>query len=488
MALSQTVFGPHQGAVTTTLDTGNSVVLDAASNAGRLLVPGGDFVLNAHYDRLGPDLLLSGGGQSVLVKAYFSQGKVPDLFSANGEAVVRGSAVERLAGSMSPGQFAQAEGNSSTPVIGVIDTLEGDVFVFRSDGNSVQAAAGISIFLGDVVETATDSSVGITFIDQSTFALGEAGRMVIDELVYQPGEGVGRSAFSVLKGVFSFVSGKIADGGDDAMIVTTPVLSIGIRGTTVAGKAAAEGSENSVTLLPDAGGTVGIIAVSNEAGVQVMSQPFATTTVTSLFEAPPLPTTLAESEILNLYGDIAQTLPDLPSADNDGGEGRSDQVSEEGEEVLGEGLEGESYDETEASEEEALDGEFSEEDELLEEDEKTEGDDELSEEGEEVTDEELVDEVESSGGEERDNRGGPADEDGQNTSRENNGAVRDGGTTRIDKARDEFKKAIDGGATEEEAFRAAAKGFGNNTEEQELAGEAFEEALASSSSLASSNV
>ena len=207
MALSQTVFGPHQGAVATTLDTGNSVVLDAASNAGRLLVPGGDFVLNAHYDRLGPDLLLSGGGQSVFVKAYFSQGKAPDLFSANGEAVVRGSAIERLAGPMSPGQFAQAEGNSSTPVIGVIDTLEGDVFVFRSDGNSVQAAAGISIFLGDVVETATGSSVGITFIDQSTFALGEAGRMVIDELVYQPGEGVGRSAFSVLKGVFSFVSG-----------------------------------------------------------------------------------------------------------------------------------------------------------------------------------------------------------------------------------------------------------------------------------------
>ena len=80
--------------------------------------------------------------------------------------------------------------------------------------------------------------------------------------------------------------------GDDAMMVNTPVLAIGVRGTTVAGRAAAEGSENTVTLLPDASGTVGSIAVSNEAGVQVMSQPFATTTVTSQFQAPAIPVTL----------------------------------------------------------------------------------------------------------------------------------------------------------------------------------------------------
>ena len=475
MALSQTTFGPPQGVVGTSLDTDNSSVLDATTAIDRLLVPGENFVLNAHYDRLGPDLLLSGAGQSVFIKAYFSHGKAPDLYSSDGDAVVRGSVVERLAGSITPGQFAQVEGNGGKPVIGIVDTVEGEVSLSRLDGNSVQAAAGTSIFLGDVIETAPGSSVGITFIDDSTFALGESGRMVIDELVFEPGQGAGQSAFSVLKGVFSFVSGKIADAGDDAMVVTTPVLSIGIRGTTVAGKAAAEGSENSVTLLPDVGGTVGVIAVSNEAGVQVMSQPFATTTVTSLFEAPPVPITLPESEIENLYGDISQTLPDTGSSSDDGDETRSGQANEEGEEVAGEeSLEEEgSYEEDETSEEEALEGELSEE-ELLEEGEKSEGDDDISEEGETVTEEEQRSE-----GDEGDERGnGASDEGRQGAGRETNGAVRDGATTRIDKARDEFKKAIDGGATEEEAFRAAAKGFGNNTEEQELASEAFEEALA----------
>ena len=38
------------------------------------------------------------------------------------------------------------------------------------------------------------------------------------------------------------------------MKVSTPVATIGIRGTTVGGKAAVEGNENSFTLLQDADG------------------------------------------------------------------------------------------------------------------------------------------------------------------------------------------------------------------------------------------
>ena len=114
--------------------------------------------------------------------------------------------------------------------------------------------------------------------------------MVIDEMIYDPSNnGDSSSSFSVVKGVFSFVSGQVAKAGDDAMVVKTPVASIGIRGTTVAGKAAAEGSSNSITLLPDADGGVGQIAVSNSAGTQIMSVPFQTTSLTSAFTAPAPP-------------------------------------------------------------------------------------------------------------------------------------------------------------------------------------------------------
>ena len=135
------------------------------------------------------------------------------------------------------------------------------------------------------------------------------GRLVIDELIYDPSGNSGQSSFSVVTGVFSFVSGQIAKVGDDAMQVNTPVATIGIRGTTVAGKAAAEGSANTITLLPDAGGGVGQIAVSNSAGTQIMSVPFQTTSLSSAFTPPPAPVVLPANQLQNLYGKIQNVLP-----------------------------------------------------------------------------------------------------------------------------------------------------------------------------------
>ena len=51
--------------------------------------------------------------------------------------------------------------------------------------------------------------------------------------------------------MFSFVSGNIAKMGVDSMTVTTPVATIGIRGTKVVGQAAQEGSVNTLSLLPE---------------------------------------------------------------------------------------------------------------------------------------------------------------------------------------------------------------------------------------------
>ena len=154
----------------------------------------------------------------------------------------------------------------------------------------MDASEGSAVFSGDIIKTETGANIGIKFVDDTNFALGESGRMVIDEMIYDPSNNSNSSSsFSVVQGVFSFVSGQVAKAGDDAMVVNTPVASIGVRGTTVAGNAAAEGSSNSITLLPDADGGVGQIAVSNSAGTQVMSVPFQTTSLTSAFTAPPPP-------------------------------------------------------------------------------------------------------------------------------------------------------------------------------------------------------
>ena len=123
-------------------------------------------------------------------------------------------------------------------------------------------------------------------MDKTTLSLSEGSKIVLDELVYDPATGTGSMAVDMVEGAFSFISGEIAKTGPDAMMISTPVATVGIRGTTVAGKAAVEGNENAFTLLQDADGGVGQISISNDGGTQVQAQVGATTTVSS-FTAPP---------------------------------------------------------------------------------------------------------------------------------------------------------------------------------------------------------
>ena len=248
-----------------------SAVLDA--NGGEsLIVPGGDFLLTADYVREGPDLLLiSADGTQVLVRDFFSGDAPPDLFTEFG-ARISGDLAETLAGPEFPGQYTQAAPGDIQP-IGQIEVAEGDVFATRADGTRVALGVGDSVFQGDVLETAGNGTVGLVFVDDATFSLGGDGRMVLDELVFDPGTNEGTSSFNFVQGVFSFVSGKIAASGADQMTVSTPVVTIGIRGTQVAGVAAAEGQENTVTLLADANGVVGELSITNGAGVSFVPQP-----------------------------------------------------------------------------------------------------------------------------------------------------------------------------------------------------------------------
>ena len=353
MSLPGVIFGRSE-ALSFSSDT---EYLDT-SGVGSVRVPHGDFLLSAEYGRMGPHLSLSEGDTTVVVRNFFTFGKSPDLTTESGHSVIEGSLAVKLAGPFAPGQFAQLSQVAQAPgvsSIGTVEKLAGTVTLTRTDGTTVQASKGTAVFSGDVIKTDASANIGIKFVDDTSFSLGESGRMVIDEMIYDPSNNSSSSSsFSVVKGVFSFVSGQVAKSGDDAMVVKTPVASIGIRGTTVAGKAAAEGSSNSITLLPDADGGVGQIAVSNSAGTQIMSVPFQTTSLTSAFTAPAPPVVVPANQLENLYGsNIKTVLPPAPAQqqqqqqqDGPAGSGPAsdtdDAASGEGEqEQEGEGAEGE---------------------------------------------------------------------------------------------------------------------------------------------------
>ncbi|PPR70806.1 MAG: hypothetical protein CFH03_02375, partial [Alphaproteobacteria bacterium MarineAlpha3_Bin2] len=171
-------------------------VVGSGDGAGPITVPHGDFLLSAEYVRVGPHLSLSEGGTKVLVKDYFTFERTPDLLNEDGSAVIGGSLASRLAGPLAPGQFAQlgqlAQANTLSS-IGVVEKLEGVVSLIRTDGTTVRADKGSQIFTGDIIKTESGANIGIKFVDQTSFALGESGRMVIDEMVYDPGEASGKS-------------------------------------------------------------------------------------------------------------------------------------------------------------------------------------------------------------------------------------------------------------------------------------------------------
>ena len=294
------------------------VVLEAAGQT--VVVPGGHMLLVADFVRQGPDLVLVGpNGETVLVRGYFAAPEPPAL-ATEGGARISPDLAAKLAGPIAPGELAQAGPGLDSLPIGQVRVVAGDVILTRSDGSQVRAENGTPVFQGDVVETEADGSIGIVFSDDTTFSLGESGRMVMDELVYDPDTQTGQAVFTVVQGVFTFVSGQIAKTGVDSMTIQTPVANIGIRGTKVAGRAAAEGETSTITLLADDDGSVGEIVVANSAGVQVLSAVGQTTTVTSFFQAPPPPVTLSPDQIEQQFGAVLQTLSSSRAAAERGGD------------------------------------------------------------------------------------------------------------------------------------------------------------------------
>ncbi len=257
-------------------------VLDAsATQDGAVAVDDTALLIHGDYSRAGTDLMIEGAdGAVVVIRDFFLTDTPPALQAANGTVQIGGDLAARLAGPLAPGQVAQAGGPQlaqAAEPIGSITKADGTVTVTRADGTQEQVSVGDPVYQGDVVETASGSAVGITFVDDSAFSLGSGGRMVLDELVYDPATGDGSSSVSLMSGVFSFVSGEIAKSGPDAMTVSTPVATIGIRGTKGVIKVEVPegfdinqlnqqqdradqlGVQLEIVLLPEANGTTGEI-------------------------------------------------------------------------------------------------------------------------------------------------------------------------------------------------------------------------------------
>jgi hypothetical protein len=133
------------------------------------------------------------------------------------------------------------------------------------DKNSYPLRVRDDIYLNDVVQTSSNSALGITFNDATTFNLSASARITIDNYVYEDGDKQNSAIFDVGKGTVAFVAAAVAKTGN--MKITTPTATLGIRGTTGVVDVP-EGAANStrnvnIKLYPDADGRVGHIDVDD---------------------------------------------------------------------------------------------------------------------------------------------------------------------------------------------------------------------------------
>jgi hypothetical protein len=164
-----------------------------------------------------------------------------------------------LAGSPSGPVRAQNDGSTASDLtpIGKIVTAVGAATIQHVGVAVVQAslsdesAAKVNdpVYRGDVVRTGADGRLGINFADGSSFNLSSNARMELNEFVYDPASKSNSTLFSLAKGTFTFMAGKVAKTGD--MKIDTPVATLGIRGTTPHIEISDDGTVRFATLIEE---------------------------------------------------------------------------------------------------------------------------------------------------------------------------------------------------------------------------------------------
>jgi len=219
-------------------------------------LPHDSFVRDADISRENMDLVLDSSDGTIIIQDYFAGFESPALTAPSGASLS-----PQLVNSFisSGNEYASTETTSDVSPVGAVQEISGDATITRVNGTTETLSIGSPVYQGDVIETDADSAVNVVFVDESSFAVSEETRLAIDEYVFDPASQGGVQNFSVLKGVFVYTSGLIGREDPDDVSIDTPVGSIGIRGTIIAGDV----NQGEITVVE------GAIVLRNPAGEEM---------------------------------------------------------------------------------------------------------------------------------------------------------------------------------------------------------------------------
>lgn len=113
---------------------------------------------------------------------------------------------------------------------GFIKTLKGDATIIRGD-KEIEAKIGEKIFEKDVIETASSTTVGLVFKDNTRISLGSNTKFEIEEYLFKPSEKKESFVSRLKKGSMVCLTGLMPKLNKNAMKIKVKTASMGVRGT-----------------------------------------------------------------------------------------------------------------------------------------------------------------------------------------------------------------------------------------------------------------
>ena len=189
---------------------------------------------------------------------------------------------------------------------GVFEQVGSPGSISRTSGERLIAELDTDIQSMDEVET-INGRLKLKFVDETQVSLTEHTYMIINDYVYDPDPSKSRMALDFVQGTARFATGGLGLVPKENIVVQTPTATIGIRGTDFT-TTVDELGRSLVILLPDSGCTdtvkleegcrpSGSITITNDGGVQVLTEAFQAVMVSTYEQAPTNPVILADLDL-----------------------------------------------------------------------------------------------------------------------------------------------------------------------------------------------
>ena len=112
-------------------------------------------------------------------------------------------------------------------------SIRGDFRILTGDGRVLTAETIAGAHLDNRARAVTGPNAHAVLIlpDDTSFVIGPSSEIVLDDFVYDPETRASKVAARLAKGVFRWLTGKLAPRDPSSMRVTTPVIAIITKGT-----------------------------------------------------------------------------------------------------------------------------------------------------------------------------------------------------------------------------------------------------------------